>query len=219
VSTCHLSRDPAASPLKLTRTAECRIFQKQTVPDIVTELIKKKHARVHVETPLRPREPRRLSPLGFLRSIPRDRLQFRLAPHGVRRHHYFFSSMRSTSTPGADRLADRSRHGARVSRDPVPPPRQQRGDRIDEESGAGTRTRTVCCPGPTRRPTSTSRRRPPSCPASSGSEVERKHEKGMKPDYEIYDQPEPIVHQTGDLRRGPVEEYARNPHRGAHRAI
>ena len=64
----------------LTRTSDCRIFQEMTVPDIITKIFQehKLDFNNHLHGKFEPRE--------YCCAVPRNRLQFCLAPDGRRRH-------------------------------------------------------------------------------------------------------------------------------------
>ncbi len=87
----------------LTRTADCRIFQEKTVPDIVKEDLRGPQLRG-----LQERADRQLHQVGVLRAVPRDGLQLREPADGAGGHLLLLHARRRPSYHGAGRLCERA---------------------------------------------------------------------------------------------------------------
>ncbi len=93
----------------LTRTADCRIFQEMTVPDIVKEVFaRSRDGRLQV------RADRHLPQVDLLRAVPRDRLQLRQPADGAGGHLLLLPAHRRPPHAGADRLDRQAHAGARL---------------------------------------------------------------------------------------------------------
>ena len=90
----------------LTQTADCRIFQNMTVPDIIQKIFKDlgfTDFKLNLAGRFQPRE--------VLRPVPGDRLQLRQPSHGAVRHLLFFRARGGQAHAGAGQHA---RRGARL---------------------------------------------------------------------------------------------------------
>ncbi len=190
---------------KLTRTSESRVFQKQTVPDIVLELLKTKHGIVHLETDFGHENRGAYLPWDYCVQYRETDFNFvaRLLEYeGI--HYFFKHEVDKHVLVLTDSLA---RHATVPGYEAVPFRRATNDESVDEGLWSWNATRVVL---PGTHATSDFDFTIPTAKLyrSSGSDVERKHAKGMTPDYEIYDQPEPVVQQTG-YAPARVEDYAR----------
>ena len=90
----------------LTRTADCRIFQDMTVPDIIKAGVRAiiGFGRLQV------RADRQLPHVDLLRAVPRDRLQLRQPADGAGRHRLLLPAHRRAQHAGGDRPT--SKHDA-----------------------------------------------------------------------------------------------------------
>ena len=93
----------------LTRTADCRIFQEMTVPDIVKKVFGD-HATADFKFELTGT----LSQVDLLRAVPRDRLQLRQPADGAGRDLLLLPAHRRAQHAGADRLDGQAHAGARL---------------------------------------------------------------------------------------------------------
>ena len=89
----------------LTRTADCRIFQDMTVPDIVKAVFTE-----HRDDGFQVRSHQHLSQVDLLRAVPRDRLQFHQPVARARGHLLLLRAHQRSSHDDADRF-DRQAHG------------------------------------------------------------------------------------------------------------
>ena len=97
----------------LSRTADCRIFQEMTVPEIV-----KKMFADHPTASFKDELDRHLPQVDLLRAVPRDRLELRLPAAGAGRHLLLLHARRREAHAGDGRLLQRATRRFRGS--PIP---------------------------------------------------------------------------------------------------
>ena len=164
----------------LTRTADCRIFQEQTVPDIIKEVFGD-HSVADFKYELTGNLPQ----VDLLRAVPRDRLQFvsrLMEQEGI---YYYFAHDDGAPHAGAGRLAQRALRRRPATRSCTSSRRQAQ---VQPEHGARQRL-ALRARDPARRATCIDDYDFERPSVDLAAEQKRSAQARRSTDYEVYDYP------------------------------
>ena len=180
----------------LTRTADCRIFQQKTVPDIL-----KKMFDDHPTGGFQVRADGDLPEVGLLRAIPGNGLQLHQPPDGAGRHLLLLQTPGRPQHPGRRRIPTARTRPARLRQFPIIP--QERMTRPEQERISTWNFDAGDSAWPLRaRRLSISEK--PSVDLAGQDKLQREH---ANADYEVYDYP-------GEYLRRPTASNTCGAHRG-----